>query len=68
MIDVEKELDDIFNKRNIDQRQNKGEYVDVSEIFEETAEVGKFLEKAMGKDRFNAALKALEEEDSKDEY
>lgn len=63
MIDVEKELDDIFNKRNIDQRQNKGEYVDVSEIFEETAEVGKFLEKAMGKDRFNAALKALEEED-----
>ena len=62
MTDVTKDLDDIFKKRNIDQRQNNGEYVDVSEIFEETADIGKFLEKTMGKDRFNAALKALEED------
>ena len=52
----------IESKRNITERQNKGEHVDVSEIFEEANEIGKMLEKNWGKKRVDDALKALEKE------
>ena len=59
----EKDFEDflkIESKRNITERQNKGETVEVSEIFDEADEIGKMLEKNWGSERVNAALKALE--------
>ena len=55
-------IDWIESKRNISERQDKGEHVEVSEIFDEADEIGKMLEKTMGTKRFNAALEALEKE------
>jgi len=63
----EKDFEDflkIESKRNITERQNKGETVEVSEIFDEADEIGKMLEKNWGSERVNAALKALEKEDN----
>jgi hypothetical protein len=54
-----KDLEDflkIISKRNITERQNKGENVEVSEIFDEADEIGKMLEKNWGAERVNAAL------------
>jgi len=61
-MDIFEKGEKIMSKRNIDQRQSNGEYVSVSEIFEESGEIGEMLENHMGKERFEAALKALEED------
>jgi hypothetical protein len=63
-MDIFEKGEKIMSKRNIDARQANGEYVDVSEIFEESAEIGDMLEKSMGKERFEAAMKALEEDEN----
>jgi hypothetical protein len=62
----EKDFEDflkITSKRNITERQNKGENVEVSEIFDEASEIGEMLEKNWGAERVNAALKKLEKKD-----
>ena len=61
--EIFKKGDEIMSKRKINERQSKGEYVEVSEIFDEADEIGKMLEKNMGTERFNAALKALDEKE-----
>lgn len=63
-MDIFEKGEKIMSKRNIDVRQANGEYVDVSEIFEESSEIGDMLEKSMGKERFEAAMKALEEDEN----
>jgi len=54
----------IMSKRKIDERQSKGESVSLDEIFSEVDEIGKMLEDNMGSERFNRALKALEDKES----
>tara|TARA_B110000438_G_scaffold47911_1_gene48192 strand:+ start:752 stop:958 length:207 start_codon:yes stop_codon:yes gene_type:complete len=54
----------IMSKRRIDERQARGESVSVDEIFNEADEIGKMLEDSMGSERFNRALKALEDKES----
>ena len=54
----------IMSKRRIDERQARGESVSLDEIFNETDEIGKMLEDSMGSERFNRALKALEDKES----
>jgi hypothetical protein len=55
----------IMSKRRIDERQARGESVSLDEIFSEADEIGKMLEDSMGSERFNRALKALEDKESK---
>jgi hypothetical protein len=62
--EIFKKGDEIMSKRKISERQDNGEYVAVSEIFAEADEIGKMLEKSMGTERFNAALKALDEKEN----
>ena len=54
----------IMSKRRIDERQSRGESVSLDEIFSEADEIGKMLEDSMGSERFNRALKALEDKES----
>lgn len=54
----------IMSKRNIDARQAKGEAVGIDEILAESEEIGEMLENHMGKERFEAAMKALEEDEN----
>ena len=53
-----------MSKRNIDARQAKGEAVGIDEILAESEEIGEMLENHMGKERFEAAMKALEEDEN----
>ena len=52
----------IESKRNIAKRQANGEYVEVSDIFDEADEIGEMLERTMGSKRFNEALKKVADE------
>ena len=63
--EMEKQLEEkirIESKRNISERQDKGEHVELSDIFDEADEIGKMLEETMGTKRFNKALEELEKE------
>jgi len=51
---------EIMSKRKIDERQANGESVNISEILDETDEIGKMLESSMGTERFNKALKSIQ--------
>ena len=68
--EMKKQLEEkirIESKRNISERQDKGEHVELSDIFDEADEIGKMLEETMGTKRFNKALEELEKERTRNE-